>query len=257
MHCQRLTERSKAKKQNKTKLDIDLPVKGSFAQCLSSNLTHEIGKYDFKGGRVNHTDNLPSNLQVPVTPNCLYDLPPLKSAVSICPKLSVRFTPPEISSVNLPQIICTIYHPPPKSAVSICPKSSVRFTSTAPPPKLPILSKFSNAHNIMLCFTKVFSAKDQQSILSRTGLCSCNRDLGMVFCVFKCNFELFENLHTARNCEILNGTLNCFIFQRRQKVMLEFLNSFTMSKAMNISQIITTIPSETIIYNLKSQLVVS
>ena len=41
------------------KLDIDLPVKGSFAQCPSSNLTHQvakynlpqIGKYDFGGGK--------------------------------------------------------------------------------------------------------------------------------------------------------------------------------------------------------------
>ena len=32
------------------------------------------------------------------------------------------------------------------------------------PPNRPILSKISNAHNIMLCFTKVFSAKDQKEI---------------------------------------------------------------------------------------------
>ena len=121
------------------------------------------------------------------------------------------------------------------------------------------------------CLTERSKAKKQNTtkafrwnqFLSRTGLCSCNRDLRkvlrMVFCVFKCNFELlpFENLQTARNREILNGTLNCFVFQRRQKVMLEFLNSFTMLKAMNISQFITAVSSETILYNLKAQLVVS
>ena len=36
------------------------------------------------------------------------------------------------------------------------------FTLERLPPILrPFLSKISNAHNIMLCFTKVFSAKDQ------------------------------------------------------------------------------------------------
>ena len=59
--------------------------------------------------------------------NCLYDLPP-----------QGRFTP---------QIICTIY-----------PSNHLY---NLPPPDHPILSKISNAHNIMLCFTKVFSAKDQ------------------------------------------------------------------------------------------------
>ena len=33
------------------KLDIDLPVKGSFPQCPSCNLTHQIAKYDLGGGK--------------------------------------------------------------------------------------------------------------------------------------------------------------------------------------------------------------
>ena len=140
------------------KLDIDLPVKGSFAQCLSSNLTHDIGKYDFGGGvnrhcrfgvnhpcrfwgGVNRTDDLPSNHQVSVTPNHLYDLPPPNRQGWFTPNLQWRFTPPL------------------KSAGAIYPKSPVTIY---PPPNRPILSKISNAHNIMLCFTKVFSAKDQK-----------------------------------------------------------------------------------------------
>ena len=51
----------------------------------------------------------------------------------------VQIIYPQIAKYDLPQIICTIY----------------------PPSNRPILSKISNAHNIMLCFTKVFSAKDQ------------------------------------------------------------------------------------------------
>ena len=44
-----------------------------------------------------------------------------------------------------------------KAPSTIYPKSSLIY----PPSNRPILSKISNAHNIMLCFTKVFSAKDQ------------------------------------------------------------------------------------------------
>ena len=75
-------------------------------------------------GGVNRTDDLPSNRQVRFTPNHLYDLPPPRNRQG-------RFTP-QIVKYNLP-----------------------------PPSNHPILSKISNAHNIMLCFTKVFSAKDQ------------------------------------------------------------------------------------------------
>ena len=47
---------------------------------------------------------------------------------------------------------------PSNHRVRFTPNHPVRFT---PPSNRPILSKFSNAHNIILCFTKVFSAKDQ------------------------------------------------------------------------------------------------
>ena len=127
--------------------------------------------------------------------------PPPNHHVQFALKSSVWFTPPEIAKSDLPsnrqvrftpQIVCTIY--PPQSQSPINPqiaksdlplKSSVRFTpppeiaksdlpsnrqvrftpqivcTIYPPPKRPFLSKISNAHNIMLCFTKVFSAKDQ------------------------------------------------------------------------------------------------
>ena len=77
-----------------------------------------------KFGGVNHTDDLPLK-----SPSTIY-----------------------------PQIICTIY--PPKIARE---DLTLKLPSTIylPPSNSPILSKISNAHNIMLCFTKVFSAKDQ------------------------------------------------------------------------------------------------
>ena len=74
----------------------------------------------------------PSNCQVRFTPNCLYNLPPLLPPQNY----QGRFTP-QIAKYDLPAS-----------------------------PNRPILSKISNAHNIMLCFTKVFSAKDQWKMMS-------------------------------------------------------------------------------------------
>ena len=90
-------------------------------------------------GGVNRTDDLPSNHQVRFTPNHLYDLP-------------------QIAREDLPlKSPSTIY----------------------PPSNRPILSKISNAHNIMLCFTKVFSAKDQKGtnlsgLLDGPGISRCS-----------------------------------------------------------------------------------
>ena len=70
---------------------------------------------------------------------------------------SYRWFTPQIAKYNLPQIVCMIY--PPKIAREDLPLKSPR--TIYPPSNHPILSKISNAHNIMLCFTKVFSAKDQ------------------------------------------------------------------------------------------------
>ena len=134
-------------------------------------------------GGVNRTDDLPSNRQVRFTPKSPVRFTPPKIAKSDLPSnRQVRFTPqivctiypPKIAKSDLPsnrqvqftaQIICTIYPPrnrtddlPSNRQVRFTPKLPVRFT---PPPNRPILSKISNAHNIMLCFTKVFSAKDQ------------------------------------------------------------------------------------------------
>ena len=86
-------------------------------------------------GGVIVTADLPSNHQVSVTPNRLYDLPPLKSAgmiypksaVTIYPNLQWRFTPPKLAGTIYPKSAVTIY---PKSAVTIYPPRNQqgRFT---------------------------------------------------------------------------------------------------------------------------------
>ena len=60
----------------------------------------------FRGGGVNCTDDLPSNHQVSVTPNRLYDLPPP-------PKIG-RDDLPQIDSDDLPQICSDL--PPPQNS---------------------------------------------------------------------------------------------------------------------------------------------
>ena len=98
--------------------------------------------------------------------NRLYDLPPLICQVRLTFKLPsliypqivcMIYPPPKSPSPIYPQIVCTIYPPLPKSPSLIYPQI---VCTIYPPSNRPILSKISNAHNIMLCFTKVFSAKD-------------------------------------------------------------------------------------------------
>ena len=102
-------------------LDIDLPVKGSFAQCQSSNLTHEIGKYDFGGGANRHC-------RFGVNHPCRfwggdksYRRFTLKSSMISYTKSSEQFIPPKIGRDDLPQICSDDL---PKSAVTIYPKSA-------------------------------------------------------------------------------------------------------------------------------------
>ena len=96
----------------------------------------------------------PSNCQIWFTPNHLiictiYPLPQNHQG---------RFTP-QIAKYDLPQIVCTIYPLPPKSPGKIYPLKSPSMIY--PPPQIiQFWAKFQT-HNIMLCFTKVFSAKDQ------------------------------------------------------------------------------------------------
>ena len=77
-----------------------------------------------------------------------------------------KYNLPQIAKYDLPQIVCTIY-PPWKYQGRFTPKIT---KYDLPPPNRPILSKISNAHNIMLCFTKVFSAKDQKCNKTWTNL---------------------------------------------------------------------------------------
>ena len=189
----------------KWELDIDLPVKGSFAQCPSSNLTHQscatfflmlILFGDFGGGGklyrwftlkspsmiypkssvwfggVNRTDDLPSNHQVRFTPNRLYDLGGVNHTDDLPSNHQVQFTPNRLYDFVGGKSYRRFTL---KSPSTIYPKSSVWFTlrnrqerftpqivcTTYPPQIIWFWAKFQT-HNIMLCFTKVFSAKDQK-----------------------------------------------------------------------------------------------
>ena len=74
-------------------------------------------------------------------------------------KLYRRFIS-QIAKYDLPQI--AKYDLPPQITREELP---LKLSSTIPPlQNRPILSKISNAHNIMLCFTKVFSAKDKTEL---------------------------------------------------------------------------------------------
>ena len=97
--------------------------------------------------------------------NRLYDLPPRNRQVRFTPQIVCTIYPPEIAKSDLPsnrQVRFTpdrLYNLPPQIAREDLPLKSP--STIYPPSNHPILSKISNAHNIMLCFTKVFSAKDQ------------------------------------------------------------------------------------------------
>ena len=157
------------------KLDIDLPVKGSFAQCQSSNLTHEIGKYDFRGGGKSSLliwGKL-SLLILGGGKSCRRFT--LKSSSISYTKLSVRFTPPPKSAGTIyPKSAVMIYpnwqwrftpSPPPKSAGTIYPKSAVMIY---PPPQicsddLPQICKIEqNFRHTTSCFAS------QRSFLRKT-----------------------------------------------------------------------------------------
>ena len=81
---------------------------------------------------------------------------PLSSNADSEIEILPRFTP-QIAKYDLPQIVCTIY-PPPEITREDLP---LKLPSTIYPPQIVQFWAKFQTHNIMLCFTKVFSAKDQ------------------------------------------------------------------------------------------------
>ena len=85
--------------------------------------------------------------------------------------------------------VCMIYPPPPH-------KLPVQFTLNAsntiyPPPWNRQFWANFQTHNIMLCFTKVFSAKDQLVLLTVVYLTSTPGQINRWFCISRYFIQLF------------------------------------------------------------------